>query len=155
MKLELEDIVEKFTQIARSSTESTPGVGFAFTPDRGQGRKMILMYPSQKIETLEKVKEFSTTIKAVTNSYDVDIAGLMAEIPMKVGMPDQDLAERDLVPSVLLYIDQKYGDVKLWAAAKEDGAELSFVELGTPTVISNILPSLFPMESYGVPVAEA
>jgi hypothetical protein len=99
------------------------------------------------IDSLDDLRRFAVAVRAGVKMSDGTVAGILCEL---------DIALNDGPParSVVLYMDQKYGGMRIYVAPKS-GEHLLFRDLGVAHPTTSFLPSLIPVESYGPAISDA
>lgn len=115
------------------------------------GRALSVIHASRPVESLEDLRRFSTTVTALVQTLEATLAAVVVELPVAVVDHSEQAAAP--IPSVIIYLDQKYGGLHVWVAPKE-GEDLVFRDLGNAHPSTNFLPNLIPAEVYG-PMADA
>jgi hypothetical protein len=123
------------------------------SPPGEEAPKAVLniVHATPPVDTLEGLRRFSTAIGAVVRIVDAHVAAAVIELPVAVLDAADQVAQP--VPSIIIYVDQKFGGLRVWVAPKE-GENLIFRDLGNAHPATNFLPHLIPAEAYG-PMADA
>lgn len=107
----------------------------------------VLLAPPRAVDTLEGLNRFAIAVRELVKNMGAEVAGMLCELSVSI---DKSPPE----PSVVLYVDQKFGGVRVFVAPKQ-GEHLVFRDLGVARPWANFLPALIPIEAYGSFVAEA
>jgi len=99
------------------------------------------------IDSLDDLRRFAVAVRAGVKLSEGTVAGILCEL---------DIALNDAPPerSVVLYMDQKYGGMRVYIAPKT-GEHLLFRDLGVAHPATSFLPSLIPVEVYGPTISDA
>lgn len=102
---------------------------------------------SQPIDSLDDLRRFAVAVRAGVKMSDGTVAGILCELDISLnGAPPEK--------SIVLYMDQKYGGMRVYVAPKS-GEHLLFRDLGVAHPATSFLPSLIPVELYGPTIADA
>jgi hypothetical protein len=132
------------------------GVGFVVGPrplnaaepaEEQMQNRCNLMQAAIPIDTLESLRRFAGSVRMAVKMSDGFVAGVLCELSIK-------LDDAPPCDNVVLYIDQKYGGMRVYVAPKI-GEHLVFRDLGVAHPAANFLPTLIPTEAYGPTVVEA
>lgn len=121
-------------------------------PDVEKKRSLTVVHASETVETLEDLRRFSASINGMVRILNAEVAAVIVELSIAIIDPPAKTAAA--VPSVIIYVDQKFGGVRMWVAPKE-GEHLVFRDLGNAHPSTSFLPHLIPAEAYGPAMAEA
>lgn len=102
---------------------------------------------SQPVHSLDDLRRFAVAIRAAVRLSEATAAGVLCELVIK-------LDDADPQEMVVLYLDQKYGGLRVYLAPKV-GEHLVFRNMGDAHPSVTFLPTLIPTEAYGPSSAEA
>lgn len=113
-----------------------------------EARRTCALLPVTKpITSLSQLRRFAAVVRKAVKASEAQTAGVLCELPVSLDGSEPEV-------SILLYVDHKYGGMRVYIAPKA-GEHLLFRDLGVANPGMNFLPSLIPIESYGAVVAEA
>lgn len=150
-KMTVNDLVQQFMLEADSrhmESRNAQSTGFVIYP-QGDGKTGCnFIYAGRVIRTLDALRRFGVAVRDMVKHYKGTHAGIMCDVPISLnGAQHQD--------SVVIYVDQKYGGLRVWTATKSPGSHLLFQDHGNAFPGTSLFPELFTAESYGPAETEA
>jgi len=156
-KYSFEDLLKQIMQQANEGYRMNAklwGQGFIVGKHPAMpGEKAVIVVNSHKqIDTLDDLRNFTRAVHSAVRMTSAEVAAVVVELPIAVIESAEEAAFP--LPSVVLYVDQKFGGIRLWIAPKM-GDSLVFRDFGNAHPATNFLPHLIPTEAYGPVAAEA
>ncbi len=146
-KLNVDDLLSRLMQGADLNYRQKikmEGAAFIMGPHL---EKPALITSTRPITSLDSLRRFAASIRKAVRQTGGSAAGVLCELNISL---DEEPPE----PSVLLYCDQKFANMRVFVAPKK-GDSLVFRDLGIVRLVEHFLPNLIPIEAYGPVVAEA
>lgn len=149
-KMTVSELIQKFMLEANEhhvEGRHVQSFGFVVFPEGSGKTGCSFLHAGRPVKTPEALRRFAVAVRALTKNIDGSVAGIVCDLAVS-------LEGATPSPSILIYVDQKFGGLRVWIAPKVEGA-LVFRDMGDAHPGTNhLLPQLFSPESYG-PAAEA
>lgn len=135
------------TAVAHKNAEHLQGAGFALVrvPSEKNLVRMLVPAVEEPLSTAAAVERFAVKVREALAPMDVAYAGIVCRVPLSLdGRPPRTF--------IVLYVDQKFGEMHVFLSPAVTGEPLKFEYQGCTLQGKSPLPSLIPPTTYGKPV---
>lgn len=149
-KMTVSEMIQSFMLEANESHlngNNTMSFGFIVFPEGSSKTGCSFLHAGRPVRTPAALRRFAVAMRALVKSADASVAGILCDLAVSFGGSEPR-------PSTLIYVDQKFGGLRVWVAPKAEGA-LVFRDMGNAHPGTDLLPQLFTADSYGPVGAEA